>query len=287
MQRLVFRNLSGRRREHHVAVTRLPPGVETFEHDHDFPEFFLVTAGNGRHVCNGRASALMRGTLAGVRPRDAHYFRSADETPLQFVNLAMEPGWFRRFEELAVPGAMRGWSTPPAAPQRVLDERSVERCEDQLRKVMAGRPGDVTGLIAAVAMLLGELLAPAAPLGLGGKQTGAMLPPWLAKMCTDLQDPALAAQPLAFWQKRSGRTAEHVARACRRHLGVVPTELINRARIEHVKTRLLHDDEKVAFVAEEAGFQNLGYFYRLFRRYAGMTPSAWQAAHREEAVVPR
>ena len=287
MQHLVFRNLPGRRREHHVAVTRLPPGMETFEHSHDFPEFFLVIAGSGRHLCNGRASSLARGTLVGVRPRDAHFFRSADDTPLQFINLALEPGWFRRFEELTMPGAMRGWNALPVAPQRVLGKRTIERCEDHLRQVMACRPGDATVVIAAVALLLGELLAAPAPLARGNKPAGSALPPWLAIMCADLHDPALAAQPLAFWQKRSGRTPEHVARACRRHLGVVPTALINRARIEHVKARLLHGEEKVASVAEEAGFQNLGYFYRMFRRYAGTTPSAWQAAHREEAVVPR
>jgi AraC-like DNA-binding protein len=38
--------------------------------------------------------------------------------------------------------------------------------------------------------------------------------------------------------------------------------------------------------ANEAGYQNLGYSYRVFRRFTGTTPSAGLAAHKDAAVVP-
>jgi AraC family transcriptional regulator, dual regulator of chb operon len=290
MHHLIFDRLPGRQRQHHLAITRLAPATETFSHDHDFPELFLVTAGSGAHHCNGRERPLARGMLVGVRPADTHHFGSAVDAPLQFINLALAPGWWSRFLQLVEPAVSRRWASPPRNPiQRVLDEAAFVRCEDQFRRLATPRPAEATGLVAAVALLIGELFAPTALLSPGGVATSlrANLPAWLARICADLHDPELAAQPLSFWQKRSGCTPEHVARACRRHLGMVPTELLNRARVEHVKARLLRGDDKIAFLAGEAGFENLGYFYRVFRRYTGTTPGAWLAAHQATAVVPR
>jgi AraC family cel operon transcriptional repressor len=290
MRHLVFARLPRRRREHHLAVTRLPAGAETSLHDHDFPELFLVTAGRGLHHCNGREHELPRGLLVGVKPADVHRFRGTADATCQFINLALAPKWWRGFLQLSASAVARAWASPYGHPlQRMLDEAAFARCADQFRRLAALPPDDSTGLLAAVATLVGELLAPAPPLspGTAAPARAARLPPWLARLCADLHDPGLAAQPLSFWQKRSGCTPEHMARACRRHLDMVPTELINRARIEHVKTRLLRGSEKLAFLADEAGFQNLGYFYRVFRRYTGTTPLAWAAAHQEAAVVPR
>ncbi|HYD82772.1 MAG TPA: AraC family ligand binding domain-containing protein, partial [Opitutus sp.] len=110
MRHLVFAQLNGRAREHHLALTRLAPATETFLHDHDFVELFLVTGGAGQHVCNGHASALGRGMLVGVRAVDAHYFRSAADAPLQFINLALAPAWWAQVLKIVAPAVGEAWA---------------------------------------------------------------------------------------------------------------------------------------------------------------------------------
>ena len=114
-----------------------------------------------------------------------------------------------------------------------------------------------------------------------------MAPDWLAKWRAELATGANIGAPLSYWQKRSGRSPEHLARTCRRVYGLVPTELISRARVAWVQDCLRHGEEKVAALALEAGFQNLGYFYRTFRRIAGATPRAWRRDQARDAAVPR
>jgi YesN/AraC family two-component response regulator len=70
-------------------------------------------------------------------------------------------------------------------------------------------------------------------------------------------------------------------------LGVPLSEVLNRARVAWVKDRLRHGEDKIAVLALEAGYQNLGYFYRVFRRLEGCAPRAWLAKHGGPAVVPR
>lgn len=105
--------------------------------------------------------------------------------------------------------------------------------------------------------------------------SGNGCPPWLQELVLEMNHPDLMVHRIRFWQERSLRCPEHLARCCRKHYGVTLTELLNRARIERAKFRLGSGDVKLAGVAYEVGFHNLGYFYRVFRQTQGCTPGQW------------
>lgn len=279
---MVFARLSHRHAHHHLAVTRLSPGVVTSGHTHDFPEIFLVVRGAGSHAWNGRELPLVRGTLTWVAPADRHHYRGGAGAGLEFINLALAPRWWADFTRLFRP---RLASRPPGKDgpgwSRVLREAETAVLEQEMRTWLVAAPGDPVRLVEVTARLMRCLVAPAP----GGR--GAAVPEWLQKWSADLAVPALVPEPLAFWQKRSGRSPEHLARSCRRFYGAAPTELINRARVAWVQERLRRGDDKVVAVALEAGFQNLGYFYRTFRRIVGATPQAWRSTQAVDAAVPR
>lgn len=284
MRRLHFARLTDRQAHHHLAITRLSAGQVTFAHTHDFPEIFLVTDGEGVHCWNGRELPVSRGSLAWVEPADRHHYRSGPEKGLEFINLALALWWWRKFARLFRPAMApaRKASGEPRGHRR-LREVVTATLEHDLRSWLAAAPADPVRLVQLTAALVHALHAPVAAV----RGAGVAAPDWLAKWQADLAEPRLVSEPLKFWQKRSGRSPEHLARSCRRFYGAAPTELISRARIAHVQARLRRGESKVAMLAIEAGFQNLGYFYRTFRRIAGSTPRAWLAAQAADAVVPR
>jgi AraC family transcriptional regulator, dual regulator of chb operon len=283
MQFLRFAELGGRVGRHHVAVTRLRPGQRTFEHTHDFVELFLVEEGVGVHCWNGRDLPLRRGALVFVRPEDVHSYRSGSRARLTFVNLAFPADWWRGFLGLMSPPAdleSQIAGDPPGHVQLAPPE--TQSCAQALHDLMERGVAEPALLPSVVAQLTGRLLQPttrwmAAP----------GVPDWLVQVLRDFADPELVAKPIAFWQKRAGVSPEHLARTCRRHLGAPPTVLLNRARVELVQTRLRQGEDKIAALALDAGFQNLGFFYRCFRRFAGCTPKEWQARHAAGVTVPR
>lgn len=279
MQRLVFRTLPGRSEHRHIAVTRLATGQGTAPHTHDFVELFLVTDGAGVHHWNGRPDPLAVGDLVFVQASDRHWFTAGENLPLRFINLALAPSWWRVFAKL--PGVALERHQPRA---RLTDATFVQ-ARSSLEAMLAGDVTDPLALVATVSGLLRGLHTPtAAP---GSAQPRRQAPEWLQRVAQDMQGAGLLDRPIAFWQKRCGRSPEHFARACRNCFGVPPTELLNRSRIQRVKARLRGGEDKIAAIALECGYNNLGYFYRVFRRLEGVSPRAWIRSQGDTATVPR
>jgi AraC family cel operon transcriptional repressor len=288
MTRLFFHTLAGRRVHHHIAATRVAAGESTFTHTHDFPEFFLMLEGSGIHRWNGVPVPVERGDLTLVLPADVHSFEGGETAPFQLVNLALAPEWWRDFAALA-----GSWSFPGrprdagSARHRRLHAADADACGRHLRGLLATESGDPALLVEAVAVLLRALRSAPAPRGSGPDDGLAGAPDWLQRLVRELQERESTALPLSHWQKRSNRSPEHLARCCRRYLGCTLTELLIRARLERVKADLREGGGKIASVAYDAGFQNLGYFYRTFRRVEGTTPKRWASAHAGGPTVPR
>lgn len=287
MQTLLFSRLPGLAGpDHHIALTRLEQEKSTFSHTHDFPEFFLVTRGSGTHVWNGVNLPLERGCLVFVRFVDGHFYRTAVGESLEFINLALNPIWWYHFEKLFKPPIAFKASGPGIPPgHRRVSEEDTARLEQGLRVLLTHGGKDPSALTRSVIEIVQELQRPE-PIATARAGGDVKIPVWLVRMIRDLDNPQLLCRPLSFWQKRSGRSPEHLARTCKRIYGHSPTELLLRARIRYVKTKLRYGEDKIAFLALESGFENLGYFYRVFRRLEGCTPMTWLQRESRSPTVP-
>jgi len=74
----------------------------------------------------------------------------------------------------------------------------------------------------------------------------------------------------------SGWSHEHFARTFQRHVGYSPKEWINKRKIERAAQLLLQRTDSVKEIAREVGFADEYYFYRLFRRWMGMTSAQYR-----------
>ena len=57
-----------------------------------------------------------------------------------------------------------------------------------------------------------------------------------------------------------------------------PVEYKNRVRIRRAADMLLSGDASVEWISERMHYSSPAYFRRVFRKYMGMTPSAYRAA---------
>ena len=279
MPRLIFKTLSHRRAQHHIDLARFGPRTVTFKHTHDFPEITLVTSGAGLHDCNGSAEPLCPGSLSLVLARDTHFYRTADEH-LSFYNLALEPEWWREFADLV------GEKQPRALNRQLTPDEQAQATAMLGQLLAVARPSPLMLLhtVTALWRWLAESPFAAGRESLGPSESRP--PEWLAQLAADWNDPELLREPFSYWQKRSGRSAEHFSRSCRRYFGAPPSELLNRARIECVKAQLRATNGKIVTLAFDAGFQHLGFFYRTFRRLEACTPREWVARELAKASSP-
>jgi AraC-like DNA-binding protein/ligand-binding sensor protein len=63
----------------------------------------------------------------------------------------------------------------------------------------------------------------------------------------------------------------------KKHTGLNFTDYVSRIRIERARNLLLNPNLRVSEIAYEIGFQSLTHFNRVFKKVAGMSPTAYRA----------
>lgn len=279
MKTLLFENLETRAHRPHLATTRVLSQQVSLRHTHDFFEVFLIVAGSGTHHINRIKVEVSVGHLAVIRPEDCHHFSCRAGEELAILNVAMESDWWSQFHQLMGLSVPANWfrSGTPAGHVRLSSKnlRDLRKVFEQLAGRDKRPPSDVIDAVLQVIASFraqDESLAPSPP-------------PWLEQWRSELLDAGeTVSESLAFWQKRSGRSPEHLARSCRAFYHCTPTDIVNQARIERAKTLLSSTDDKVILIGFACGFGNLANFYRNFLARSGMTPKAWR--RQGSATVP-
>jgi AraC family cel operon transcriptional repressor len=257
----------------HLARVDISPARLSRLHTHDFPEIFWIEKGHGLHEINGAEKELSCGDLIFIRASDRHCLRAADPAGFTLVNLAFPARLLadlvQRHAEIRALQAGRA-SLPE---QRQISPLQIQHLRDEVRRLAsAGRrrmPCE-RFLLGLYGMASAETEHPA-----------TALPSWLERALAAIERPENFAAGVPGFVKRCGRSAEYVARTCRKLLGQSPTELINRARMEHAARELRLGSKPIMDICLECGFENLAHFYALFRAAHGQTPRRYRLSHQQ------
>lgn len=79
--------------------------------------------------------------------------------------------------------------------------------------------------------------------------------------------------------------AQYFCRYFKENIGKTVTEYINEIRIEKAAEALAETDEKIITIAQDTGFDNVGYFIRRFKREKGVTPSEYRKRSKSQNSV--
>jgi AraC-like DNA-binding protein len=75
-------------------------------------------------------------------------------------------------------------------------------------------------------------------------------------------------------------SAGHFCSTFRKHTGITFTEYVSRVRVEKAKTLLADATRRITDVAFDSGYESIPHFNRVFKRYAGMSPSQFRVSLR-------
>lgn len=93
-----------------------------------------------------------------------------------------------------------------------------------------------------------------------------------------LQDRFSGAVRIADLARHAGCSEGHFARLFRQRTGQSVVQFLTDLRIRQAVYLLRHTGMTVSEIADRVGFSNLFYFSRVFRRRAGVPPSAYRAS---------
>lgn len=90
---------------------------------------------------------------------------------------------------------------------------------------------------------------------------------------------------LADYAARLGMTADRLNEHCKRATGVTAAHLLRQRVLTEAKRQLLFTDLSASEIAYELGFADPTHLSRFFRRYTGLTPSAFRSGRSTGAAA--
>lgn len=270
MNRLPLKRFVPAGQHYHYASGFFDSPVPSNFHDHDFYEIFWVEEGEGVHHINHRKRALREGMVVLVKDTDIHALSAGEEKTMRIANLAFskrcwEDLFKRYFPEEKDP--MQLSSPSREIPLRHEDFLAIRRQSQRLNSAVRSR--------AQLDFFLLEILFMTRHSTVSESQR-RVVPDWLDAACLGIKKTEHLPQGLESFYRLAGRSPDHVARACRTHLGISPTEIVNAARLEHAAARLSGTDDTILDIADDCGLPNLAHFYKLFAARFGTTPRRYR-----------
>jgi len=268
-----------------IYVNRAIETHELLEHRHDFLEISYVGEGSGTHRVGERTIRVSQGDVFLIPVGASHVFRPSSTSrqyPLVVYNCVVSPDAVLRLLH-AFPGG--------AAIEDLLHGGDIRGCRDQdgeyrrmfLRlydEYASDRPLKETALFAGVLDLLLMVyrhVTTREDESPGGVHTGMAAA--LAMVHARFGEP-LTADALA---REAGVGARQLHRLFVRHTGMSSMAYVQNVRMEEACRLLRSTSRKVSDIAAAAGYADIAFFNRLFRRKVGQTPGEYRRAHRTQA----
>lgn len=258
--------------EFHAALVHFAGGWGTQAHTHDFWEAMYVLDGRGTHAVGGVPQALSPGDLLLIRPEDRHAVRAVPGERLAFINIAF-PGesWAAFIRAAGLETVKDSWRRSALPPATSVPPSQRDKAADIFRRILTAFHESPTRFeLCRFWIGLRDLLAAGA---VDGNETG---PPWLVRACRAMRETNNLSEGLPRLIALSGVSGAHLSRTLKAQYGQTPTEFLNELRIARAATLLATTSQEITDIALDCGFENLSYFYRLFRQQHGQTPRAYR-----------
>lgn len=243
-------------------------------HYHDYFELFLVTEGNIKHIVNGGEQNLKKGDLVFIRPADIHDYKCESA---RFVNLALSHDTidklFLYFGDSYPSHKLLSASMPP------LVSLSEKECNSLLLKFEnLNTVHDEFELKLKTRLLLTVIFTEYfIRVAVNGETT---IPQWLKNTCMKMNNKKYFSGGASAMTEISGKSREHLSRSMKKYYGVTVSEYINELRLNYIANALETSDIPIIDLCFDAGFENLSWFYSLFKEKYGITPSRYRNAHK-------
>ncbi len=239
-------------------------------HYHDYFEIFLVTCGNISHIVNGGEQKLTRGNLVFIRPDDIHDYVCENA---RFINLALSydtiDKLFAYFEDAFPSDRLMSAAMPPLV---MLSEKEYENLVLKFENL--NTVSDETEMKLKIRLLLTEIFTNYFIRAV--TDTDSKIPQWLKNTCMKMNNKKNFSVGAEKMIELSGKSREHLSRCMKKYYGVTMSEYINELRLNYIAHALETSDIPIIDMCFESGFENLSWFYSLFKEKYKITPSRYR-----------
>ena len=248
-------------------------------HNHDYYEVFMTIGDGIVHIINEKRQILADGSLVFIRPDDIHDYDCISGKTFSLVNISLTVGTIEElFAYLSDGFPSKALLSAPLPPTITLSQSEKARVLANFDELNAIKWQDKQQLKLKMRVLLVELFTKY--FNQYSPEEQAFVPPWLELLCDQMKKPKNFTRGSVRMLELSRKSREYLARSMRKYYGVTVSEFINDLRINYITNMLQISNIPIIDLCFESGFQNVSWFYTLFKEKHGMTPDKFRSKHR-------
>ena len=248
-----------------------------FLHDHHFYEFFLVVKGTVEHWINGEVQKLPEGSLVFIRPWDVHGFLYENEKCKDnvYINLSFTKdtmhSLFKYLSDDVIKEALLDNPKPLCS---LLSFNSKNRLITLLDELYTIDNNDIRLQNLRVKTILSEIITHY--LTLKPQEKIDESPRWLTDLKNEMEKIENFTAGINRMVELSGKSREHLSRCMKKHSSITVTEYINGLRGNYAANLLINSNMQIVDICYASGFQNFGYFYKIFKEKYSASPNEFK-----------
>ena len=244
-------------------------------HYHNYYEIFIVLKGSVCHIINSKEQMLSPGELLFIRDFDIHDYKSADGNYFEFLNIAFTIDNFKAMisylgEKFPANNLLKA-EYPPSI---YLSEREKERLFYAFTE-LGSYHDDETAKIKFRTLLVDVFMK----YFFDYKEDKVEIPLWLEIAVEKMKKPENFVKGNQRMYEISGRSREHLSRSLKKYYNITVQEFINTLRLEYCINLLSHSNLSVTDICFECGFENVSWFYKVFEKKYGTSPSKYRKSY--------
>jgi AraC family cel operon transcriptional repressor len=252
-------------------------------HYHDYYEIFLVDQGSAEHRVNGQNQPISTGFFCFIRPGDVHYYTAMSDN-FRIINIIVpEPIIKALFAFLGDAYKKDRLLDSPVPPAVSLNFNEMTDLIRELEKVILYKKIMHDSFEAVYRITIFNIMTGFFPINRLDRNSG-QIPQWLRWLSLEMLKKENFKKGLPVLYKLSGKSQEHLARSCKKHLNKTPSQLVNDIRLEYSAKLLTSSNIPIIDISADCGFESLSYFYRRFKEHYRFPPREFRKKVKEDQI---
>lgn len=253
------------------------PVEKTIFHTHDYFEIFITVSDNISHLVNGSSVLLPKNSCVFIRPDDKHHYDLSGHSDFRYINIALSDQTVKElFTYLSDGFPTEKMLSSKMPPYVTLTEKEATDIYNTLRLIDTTNWKDCKIKKLKMRIALVEIFEKFVRPNVI-KDISLSPPLWLVDFTEKMYREENLSKATAEIVELSGKNHAYLSRSIKKYYNKTFSEFVNDIRLEHASNRLENGVvTSIIDLCYECGFDNLGYFYKLFSRKYGIPPKKYQ-----------
>lgn len=246
---------------------------ETFPlHTHlDFYELFLVVDGKAIHEVNGSNQLLSKGSLVFIRPTDMHCYKTLNYFDFKIFSVGyLLEDFMPLLQYLGI--SLNIITNPDLPPHLNISGSVFDYLTQQMKELSRMFPSKkcrsfFRSFLSAVYFPL------TAEENVSIHLQSQEIPLWMVELDRQMSIRENYLIGTSRIYELCNYSQPHIIRSFKKYFQISPTEYINNKRMNYACELLLSKQYSILEICYASGFNNLSYFYNIFNKTYGCTPT--------------